>query len=211
MDTETENFLALVFSKDKENIKLAEALAQGNEKLQTILEKIKKAHAFFFQEGDFVTQIQKDTLELFKWEYFDGLQKEVDEYLPELKNLESLRIRKSALYHLPERIGNLNKLKFLRANCYFLKELPESLFELQNLEYFGLDKNLFQEINPKISKLTNLKTLNLKRNQLTTLPSAIKKLQKLSLLNIDRNPISKAERDKIKSWLPKCQVIFKNE
>ena len=61
---------------------------------------------------------------------------------------------------------------------------------------------------PEIVQLQNLTVLDLSENDLTSLPSEIVQLKNLTELWLWNNDIPKAERQKIESWLPKCEIIW---
>ena len=50
--------------------------------------------------------------------------------------------------------------------------------------------------------------LNLSYKGLTSLPSEIGQLQNLTELDLYDNDIPEAERQKIESWLPNCEIIW---
>ena len=79
---------------------------------------------------------------------------------------------------------------------------PASITEL-DLFYNGLTS-----LPSEIVQLQNLERLYLHNNNLTSLPSEIGRLKNLSFLYIYDNNIPEAERQKIESWLPNCEIIW---
>lgn len=79
---------------------------------------------------------------------------------------------------------------------------------LRSLSLFNLSINKLTEIPSEIGALQNLKVLRLSHNALTRLPQEICQLQQLEHLYLHGNPIDFTEREKIKSWLPKCNITF---
>jgi len=75
-------------------------------------------------------------------------------------------------------------------------------------DFWELDlKNLGLKTLPKeISKFQGLTELNLENNGLKTLPQEIKMLKQLKYLYLKDNDFSEAEKEKIKSWLPGCEI-----
>ena len=81
---------------------------------------------------------------------------------------------------------------------------PASITEL-DLGYKGLTS-----LPSEIGQLQNLTALYLWENNLTSLPPEIGQLQNLTELDL-YDDIPEAERQKIKSWLPNCEVIWENQ
>ena len=91
-----------------------------------------------------------------------------------------------------------------------LTSLPSEIGQLQNLTALYLWENNLTSLPPEIGQLQNLISLWLSGNDLTSLPPEIGQLQNLTELDL-YDDIPEAERKKIKSWLPNCEVIWENQ
>ena len=125
-----------------------------------------------------------------------------------LKNLTTLTLTNNKIASLPQGIAQLQNLKFLRMNSNHLKVFPESLTQLQNLFYVYLKNNQIKTLPQSIAQLQKLRTLYLDNNRLTSLPEGIAQLKGLRTLSLKGNPISAEELQKIREWLPGCNVFF---
>jgi len=65
-----------------------------------------------------------------------------------------------------------------------------------------------RNLPPEIGNLVRLETLDLRGNGLTKLPVEISKLKKLKNLILYGNDFTVEEKEKIKRWLPNCQIEF---
>ncbi len=109
---------------------------------------------------------------------------------------------------LPAQIGELTELNQLFCANTGVTSLPENIGNLENLEVLNVQNNKLQEVPESIGQLVKLQKLMLGNNQLTSLPESVKNLSSLKTLNLKGNSISKAEQQKITSWLPNCKIKF---
>lgn len=71
-----------------------------------------------------------------------------------------------------------------------------------------MSENKLVKIPSEIQNLKDLQELYLSGCQLSELPSEIQNLRKLKKLVLIDNPLSVEEKEKIKSWLPNCEIQF---
>ena len=152
---------------------------------------------------------------------------DIPELPPEIKqfrNLEELSITDCYITSIPPEIRTLGKLKKLNLSyngkwefqdnphldkIYVpLEGIPKTLGNLTALEELVLDNNGLTEVPSELGQLINLKILSLSNNKLRAIPEEIKGLEHLKELNIARNPISETEKERIKQWLPNCQITW---
>ena len=91
-----------------------------------------------------------------------------------------------------------------------LTSLPSEIGKLKNLTRLDLSYNDLTSLPSEIGQLKNLTELYLHNNYLTSLPPEIGQLQNLTELRLYDNELPEAERQKIESWLPNCEIIWEN-
>jgi len=123
-----------------------------------------------------------------------------------LKELSSFGLWSNRLKALPPEIGNLIRLKELNLSNNQLNTLPAEFGKLRDLEDLDLSSNQLSKLPPEMGKLAKLGNLNLSKNHLSTLPVEIKNLKQLKFLELSGNPFSDEEKQKIKQWLPACEI-----
>ena len=128
-----------------------------------------------------------------------------------LRNLTSLSLLDNDLEEFPLEIISLSKLQELDLSENNLQGIPTDIQHLKNLYSLNLSGNDLKQLPPEIANLEALQFLYLLDTLLEKLPPEIKNLKKMRSLNLAGSPISKVEQVKIKSYLPKCKVIFRNE
>ncbi len=135
------------------------------------------------------------------------------EYLPQIK---ILILESCTLGKIPERIFDLKELKFLCLNDNFVSVIPERMKNLAKLEYFGLSlshgffrhKWTISKLPKEIYELSELHYLELSGNDITKISPEITRLKKLKYLDLEDNAISLIEQDKIRKFLPTCEIIL---
>ncbi|HAS42108.1 MAG TPA: hypothetical protein DCS93_16640 [Microscillaceae bacterium] len=197
------------------------------------IEKIKSLQSLYLQNNS-LRSLPKNLGDLHHLEILfleDNNLSELPTSIRYLKSLKSLYLRKNSLTSLPYVIGDMHGLKALYVEYNQLDELPMSIGRLKSLEFLDLEGNKLRSIPSEIAGMENLIRLDLSYNQMTyvtssirnlrflykldlshnqlhDLPSAFKQLTSLEELNLAGNPMNKTTVAKIKSWLPKCKVIF---
>lgn len=102
--------------------------------------------------------------------------------LLDLKDLESLEIRDTAIHELPIWIGELTSLTSLQMFGDGVLRLPESLLQLSNLRFLNIAGHNCNASMEVISRLKQLSQLWLQNMTLTTLPDIFRKLNQLESL-----------------------------
>ena len=126
----------------------------------------------------------------------------------ELKYLKTLILHDNMLRKLPGEISRLKHLSHLDLGFNFFEEFPPQLGELTNLYVLTLEHNKLTSLLPAIGSLTNLISLDLSDNQITRFPEEIKQLTRLQSLEVINNPLPKSEIEKLKTWLPNCEINY---
>lgn len=83
-----------------------------------------------------------------------------------LTNLELLSLHNNQLCLLPEEIGRLTMLRTLRLGCNQLDRLPDSLCDLTRLETLDLSSNRLQELPSVLTRMSSLHHLDLSYNKM---------------------------------------------
>lgn len=109
------------------------------------------------------------------------------EWLPEMKELQTLNLTYNHLISLPKSIGRLKKLKLLFLGWNQLKTLPEELGELKKLENLALHRNQFNSVPEVLRELRKLKRVSLESNNLITLPNWLFELPTFTSLDARPN------------------------
>lgn len=125
-----------------------------------------------------------------------------------LSSLNSLDLSENGIKTLPSVFGKLSELTTLNLRNNNLQYLPFEVEFLKNLNWMDLSFNNLSVLPPQIGKLENLTILYLHSNQLSSLPPEIGQLKNLEHLNLVNNPITEAEQEKIRQWLPNCEIEF---
>ncbi len=148
-----------------------------------------------------------------------------------LVNLEILNLSINKINSIPKEIGNLTKLTILELGGNQLTTLPPEIGNLKNITILSLWSNKLTALPNEICKLSNLKeillvgnklttlpsefgnfknltSLDLTNNKLTELPESIKNLENLTVIFMVMNNFSEGERQKIKTYLPNCKLLF---
>jgi len=128
--------------------------------------------------------------------------------MEKLGNLNWLNFTNNQITTLIPEIGKLSLLKFLYLGNNQLKNLPHEIGKLSQLTQLNLSYNQLTALPAEIEQLINLEYLDLSGNQLETLPPGIEKLVKLKYLVLGENNFSDTEKEKIKSWLPNCEITW---
>ena len=138
---------------------------------------------------------------------------ELPKEIGELKNLTELYLPWNQLTELPKEIGELKNLTklYIGDSTLNLKTIPDFLFSLEKMEDFGIvsspNFNFKQEI-PKLLKFSLLKDLWFFNCKLESLPEELKLLKNLKTLYLMENNFPDEEKQKIKQWLPDCEINF---
>ncbi len=147
-------------------------------------------------------------------------------------DLDFFNAKWEKICYIPPGIKSFKKLRLLELQFNLLSSLPNEFAELESLESIGLDGNRFTEFPMVLTRLPRLSSLRMQNNrmsiipeeikkisntvhhllldnnQLTCLPECIKEFHKLAYLSLTGNQISESEQEKIRSWLPKTEIIF---
>jgi Leucine-rich repeat (LRR) protein len=130
------------------------------------------------------------------------------DWYPDNFDSSSLFITIPIQNNFPSEILNITNLSKLILSNYQLTDVPPEIENLTNLTELILFRCQITNIPPEIGNLTNLTVLNLFYNKITSLPPEIKNLTNLKELNLGGNNISKEEKEKIRNWLPNCEIKF---
>ncbi len=126
----------------------------------------------------------------------------------QLARLHSWWLSDNHLVELPAEITSLPLLRYLNLDRNQLIQLPETIGALQDLRWLRLNANQLTELPASITRIQTLERLYLRDNQLTALPEDIGQLVNLDTLLLHGNPIPKEERDRIRTALPQCNIVF---
>ncbi len=133
--------------------------------------------------------------------------KTIPAIIAQLNSLEKLDLSFNRLTELPDEIGSLSQLQELYLESNNLQLLPDEIGKLKNLKELYLSFNNLYQLPDAIGNLVKLENLNLSNNHLVQLPDAIKDLSELKKLNLKGNRFTQTEIEKIKSLLPRCEII----
>ncbi len=114
---------------------------------------------------------------------------EIPNLLYKMPQLESLTLSSGPIQHLSPQLAQLPKLRSLSLSDSRLSFIPEEIFETcTQLELLQLDNNLLQQLPESLCKLKKLKTLYLNDNpSLSALPQNIGHLQQLNFIDLSGN------------------------
>jgi Leucine-rich repeat (LRR) protein len=147
------------------------------------------------------------------------------------KNLSKLSLRKTGLTVLPDSVKTiagpltwldlgenkidvfpdpalLTRVKTLYLSDNSMTNLPPSIGNLTQLFYLNLDRNQLVAIPNEIGSLQSLAFLRLNGNKLTALPDSLANLKNLKRLYLKGNPLPEAEKARLKTLLPKTELMF---
>lgn len=126
-----------------------------------------------------------------------------------LTHLYRLDLSQTGLTNLTPAICHLSQLSYLWLNDNHLPALPPEMAALTNLAYLNADRTGLSSLPPGLGALANLKWLRLNNNQISAMPADMSGLAKnLKVLYLIGNPIQEAEKDRIRTALPACRVVF---
>lgn len=130
----------------------------------------------------------------------------------DLMDIETIDIKNNKfISHIPEEVKYLKNLKVINITNTSIQNIPEFFNEIERLESIALNRsNLFSlsKNELKLNGLENLKSLYLCGNWLKDIPEEIKKLKNLEYLNFSDNCFTEEQQNKIRNWLPNCDVYF---
>ncbi len=89
-----------------------------------------------------------------------------------------------------------------------LEQIPDNILKQIQLEYLNLYKCGIEILSEEIGNLTSLTELYLYQNKLTKIPKEIGNLTNLKYLNLSDNKFPEEEKQKIREWLPNCNIQF---
>lgn len=130
-------------------------------------------------------------------------KKQKDEYL----KVDSLILFECGIYIIPPAIRFAKNIVEFWASSNKIQDISP-LIDLVKMEWLVLTDNEITTIPDSIDNLENLEILNLSKNKIKSLPESIKNLTNLKYLYLRQNPISESEKEKIKNWLPNCEIDF---
>ncbi len=126
-------------------------------------------------------------------------------------NLRWLRLNGNKLTSLPVAIGSLSKLERVYLKDNQLTSLPAEITKctlLEDIDLSGNNLNAFPEVLLDLPKLRNL---NLTGNKgITTLPDTweLSNMTALRTLQLTGLPLSEGDKERLRTALPKCFIIF---
>ncbi len=188
--------------------------AQSPEQVKILMLKLKKDEVMPDDMSKFVNleelYIQGENLQTVKLAVSHKLRyisisskkiQELESYLFELPNLETVNLKNCNLNTLP----TLNQPNFSIKNLYVdnnvLEKIDGSIALLKSLSTLSLSSNMLYELPEDFSKLEKLNWLNVDKNGFKILPNAIYNLTNLKHLSLDQNPFSEEEKLKISKKL----------
>lgn len=124
------------------------------------------------------------------------------------ENLIELNVSKNKLRKLPNTICNLTNLEFLTIDNNKIKKLPYSIGRLGNLIELNLISNKLKSLPKSFGLLIHLTELDFYHNKMRELPDSIANLKALKKLILSEKYFTSEEKEKLKSLLPSCQIIF---
>jgi len=125
-----------------------------------------------------------------------------------LQNLSQLYINNNKLEILPRSFIELKNLESLNLKNNQLKKFPQEITYLKQLKILSLSNNNFNEISQEIGNLIELNELYLENLNLEYIPNSIQNCKSLQLLKLSGNNLSLDEKNKLKSILPNCNIVW---
>ncbi|MBS0650242.1 MAG: leucine-rich repeat domain-containing protein [Verrucomicrobia bacterium] len=114
----------------------------------------------------------------------------LQEFLPELDQIEQLDLSRCKLASLPPEIGMLRELVILDLDHNKLTRLPHEIGELKKLVRLTLSNNQINQLPEEIGKLGQLSELYLDSNKLEKIPLGVLALERLETLNVNSNQVN---------------------
>lgn len=117
--------------------------------------------------------------------------KTVPSFIGNLRQLESLDLRKNALDNegIPNEISGLTGLVRLLLSNNAFTQVPPQILALPALREFEISGNKIMELTPEIGRLVTLQRFNIGNNKLQKLPETIGSLTELTNLTIKCNEL----------------------
>lgn len=157
--------------------------------------------------------------------------KDINCDLSQLKSLEHFDISRNDLAKFPEKIKTIPNLTWLSLDSNLFKDLSFIDNRLNKIETLYLYSNKVKAISKETRYLGNLKELLIFDNEIDNIPDNISDLKNLEKLEIWDNPIkaispniaqlsklksiridddflTQTDKDKLKKWLPNCEIYF---
>lgn len=138
----------------------------------------------------------------------DPISRKVDESIKASVWGKILNLRNKGIDSLPPETGAYTYLEKVYLQNNQLTRLPKTMGHLKQMWYLDVSYNKLKHLPKEIGQCTTLKTLLLQHNRLHFLPKEIKNLRELEVLNLKGNPMASKELNKVKEWLPHCQIVF---
>lgn len=130
----------------------------------------------------------------------------------QFQNLRRLWVGMRGFKTLPPEIAQLQKLEEIDFQHGSLETLPDEFCQLKNLREASFLFSGLKTLPDCFGDLENLEYLNLNFTKVTRFPDSMKRLKKLRKIYISKTPklpkVSEAERQKLKGWLPNCDVWY---
>lgn len=125
-------------------------------------------------------------------------------------NTTDLLLSNNSIKTLPSEMGRMNKLVVFKIDHNLLEgSLIGEIRQMSQLNQLDASYNKMTGVPAEIGQLSNLEVLNLSYNQITAFPNEIGNLQNnLKSLNVTGNKLSSDQITKLKSLLPKTDVIY---
>lgn len=113
----------------------------------------------------------------------------LQEFQPELDQIQQLDLSRCKLASLPPEIGMLRELVILELDHNKLSRLPHEIGKLKKLVRLTLSNNQINQVSGEIGKLSKLSELYLDSNKLEKVPLDVLSLDHLETLNVNSNQI----------------------
>ncbi|HMF31907.1 MAG TPA: leucine-rich repeat domain-containing protein [Candidatus Lokiarchaeia archaeon] len=143
--------------------------------------------------GNSFTAFPSFLLSLNGLEKFDGSENYLEELLPEIGYLTTLReldLSQNHLHFISPKLGELVELEYLNLWTNHLAALPPEIGNIEAIRSLDLGHNEFSVFPEGVAYLTHLRELYLGYNQLTSLPPVIGSMSSLEVLHLGGNPLT---------------------